>query len=179
MATNWPQQVFVRDTVEGTTTLVSVDNNGVKGSGGNSTVPALSADGRYVAFVSDAPNLVPGDTNVDIDIFLRDTVAGTTTRVSVDSAEAEADDDSFDADISARLVPIVGTNLVPGDTNGVPTRRARPGRTSTATRPSRPLSRPMVATLRSCRRRRTSSPVIPTALPMSSCGTCRPAPRAA
>lgn len=43
-------QVFVRDTVEGTTTLVSVDNNGVKGSGGNSTVPALSADGRYVAF---------------------------------------------------------------------------------------------------------------------------------
>src|SRR5688572_19872790 len=51
---------------------------------GTSREPALSADGRYVAFVSESPNLVPGqqDDNQTGDVFLHDSLLGTTTLVS-------------------------------------------------------------------------------------------------
>jgi Tol biopolymer transport system component len=45
--------------------------------------PAISADGRFVAFASAADDLVAGDTNREIDVFVRDRVAGATERVSV------------------------------------------------------------------------------------------------
>ena len=73
-----------------TTTRVSLSGAGVQGNG-SSDIPSLSADGRYVAFVSRAGNLVAGDTNYMQDVFVRDTVAGTTRRVSVSSAGAQAD----------------------------------------------------------------------------------------
>jgi archaellum component FlaF (FlaF/FlaG flagellin family) len=61
--------VFVRDLRSGTTRLVSVVTNGSQDSGGS---PAISADGRYVAFESIASNLMPGDTNHNADVFVRD-----------------------------------------------------------------------------------------------------------
>jgi Tol biopolymer transport system component len=120
--TNGVSDVFVRDRLTNLTTRISVDSNGVQADGA-STDPAFSADGRYVAFQSAATNLVPGDTNGKIDVFLRDLLLGTTIRLSVDSSGVQSDGDSGRPDISAddRFVAFhsKGTNLVAGDTNGV------------------------------------------------------------
>ena len=62
--------MFVRDRQTGTTQRVSVGSGGVQGNG-DSCDPAISADGRFVAFGSDASNLVPGDTNTRRDVFVR------------------------------------------------------------------------------------------------------------
>jgi Tol biopolymer transport system component len=86
--------VFVRDRATGITELGSVDSLGVQGND-QSFYPSLSSDGRYVAFCSDASNLVPGDTNGATDVFVRDRVAGSTIRVSVDSFGFEATGSSF------------------------------------------------------------------------------------
>lgn len=80
--TNSATDVFVRDLVSGTTTLVSVNTNGVAGNGASRS-PAMTLDGRYVAFVSDATDLVPGDTNKIADVFVRDLQAGMTMLASV------------------------------------------------------------------------------------------------
>ena len=74
--------VYVRDMVNGTTTLVSVSTNGVGGNG-NSRSSVITPDGRYVAFVSEANNLVSNDTNGIPDVFVRDLKTGTTTLVSI------------------------------------------------------------------------------------------------
>jgi hypothetical protein len=68
--TNGKFDAFVRDTAAGKTTRVSVGADGMQGNG-LGVFPALSADGRYVAFYSDASNLVPDDTNNAFDIFVR------------------------------------------------------------------------------------------------------------
>ena len=80
--------------------LVSVSSHGGR-SNGESVESRASADGRFVAFASYASNLVPRDTNGTSDIFVRDRVAGATRRVSVSDAGAQANDFSFDPDISA------------------------------------------------------------------------------
>ncbi|MBW3665608.1 MAG: hypothetical protein KY469_21135 [Actinobacteria bacterium] len=118
--------VFVRDRVAGTTELVSVSNEGVQGNGASIT-PAISADGRFVAFESAATNLVADDTNgtVDVrlgrDIFVHDRHEGTTRRVSVASDGTGSNSWSQFADISADGRYVVfrswGTNLVPQDQN--------------------------------------------------------------
>jgi hypothetical protein len=64
---------------------VSTDANGAQGNG-DSFNPSISADGRYVAFESLASNLVPGDTNGTQDVFVRDLLTGTITRVSTDAS---------------------------------------------------------------------------------------------
>jgi Tol biopolymer transport system component len=119
--TNGVQDIFLRDTQTGTTTRVSVDSSGVQGNGGSAS-PVISADGRYVAFVSDASNLVSGDTNVNADIFLHDTQTGTTIRVSVDSSGAEGNAWSQYPCISAdgRYVAFESwaDNLVSEESNG-------------------------------------------------------------
>ena len=83
--------------------------------------PAVSADGRYVAFVSGAADLVANDTNGNRDVFVRDTVTGSTVRASVDSEGGQQNGYAGSADLSAdgRYVAFtsVATNLVPGDTN--------------------------------------------------------------
>jgi Tol biopolymer transport system component len=119
--TNDDTDVFVRDRHAGTTERVSVGRNGAQGDD-ESYLPSISADGRLVAFVSDAENLVPGDRNDSADVFVHDRRARTTVRVSGGSGRSEADSDSLFAAISAdgRFVAFVSdaSNLVPGDTNG-------------------------------------------------------------
>jgi Tol biopolymer transport system component len=119
--TNRRDDVFVRDRLTGTTELVSVDSAGNQGNR-DSGSPAISADGRFVAFHSVATNLVPGDTGNMTDVFVRDRLTGTTQRVSVDSAGTEGNGASVEPAISGdgRFVAFYSfaTNLVPGDTNG-------------------------------------------------------------
>ncbi|HOW34209.1 MAG TPA: Ser-Thr-rich GPI-anchored membrane family protein [Methanoregulaceae archaeon] len=114
--------VFVRDQVLGTTTLVSVNSSGIQGNNASST-HSLSPDGRYIAFGSDATNLVNGDTNWMNDIFIRDMQTGAITRVSVSTSGMEADGDSDFNAISAGGTCIAfrsfATNLVDDDSNGV------------------------------------------------------------
>ena len=83
--TGWAD-IFVRDRVTHETTRVSVSSAGVAGNVGSSGYVSFSADGRFVAFESDATNLVPGDMNDETDIFVHDRVTRETTRVSVSSA---------------------------------------------------------------------------------------------
>jgi Tol biopolymer transport system component len=84
--TNGATDVFVRDLVLGTTTLVSVNQAGTASGNGTSQHPSISSDGRYVAFDSSAPDLVSGDSNNATDVFVRDLKAGTTSLVSVNMA---------------------------------------------------------------------------------------------
>ena len=81
---NSAPDVFVRDLFAGTTAMISLGAN----TGADS--PSISADGRYIAFQSASSTIVSGDTNLfNYDVFLRDTVAGTTERISVRSDGAE------------------------------------------------------------------------------------------
>lgn len=120
--TNAVQDIFVRDRVLNTTARVNLANDGSQANG-FSTFPIISGDGRFVAFSSDATNLVAGDTNGATDIFVRDLANATTTRVSVDSAGAQGNGASRISTISGdgSLVGFesVATDLVVGDTNGV------------------------------------------------------------
>jgi hypothetical protein len=119
--TNGENDVFVHNLETGETRRVSVSSEGVE-SDGNSTWATISKTGRYVAFRSDATNLVPGDTNGVTDAFVHDLVTGETTRVSITTSGAEPDGASTQAVISpnGRYVAVVSaaTNVVPNDTNG-------------------------------------------------------------
>jgi Tol biopolymer transport system component len=87
--------LFRRDLRSGTTTRVTVDPSGDDAEGtGNLSTPAISADGRYVAFASNAGDLVPGDLNGFHDVFVRDMQLGITTRASVDTTGGDADNAS-------------------------------------------------------------------------------------
>lgn len=118
--TNGTDDVFVHDGVTARTTRVSVASDGAQANS-ESGEPAISADGRYVAFDSAASNLVPGDTNVTFDVFVHELATGTTTRVSVASDGSQADFASQRPAISAdgRDVAFdsLAKNLVAGDTN--------------------------------------------------------------
>ena len=113
--------IFVYDQQTRTTERVSVASDGTEGDR-DSWKPALSADGRYVAFVSKARNLVAGDTNRKADIFVHDRQADTTTRVSVASDRTEGDNASLAPALSADGHDVVfaseATTLVTDDTNG-------------------------------------------------------------
>lgn len=119
--TNATYDVFVHDRYSGTTTRVSVSSSGVQGNNGSHKA-TISADGRYVAFSSDATNLVAGDTNVRKDVFVHDLILHTTQRVSLNSAGVESDGHSYDPAISADGSKIAFTsgasNLSASDSNG-------------------------------------------------------------
>jgi hypothetical protein len=112
--------VYLYDVASGTETLVSRSSTGVIGNN-DSQEAALSADGRFVTFTSYANNLVPGDTNGKVDVFLRDIESGTTTRVSLGPNGAQPNDDALRPSISADSRFIAynsrATNLVAGDSN--------------------------------------------------------------
>lgn len=97
--TNGATDVFVRDVAAGTTERISV---GIAGGDTDldSIQPAISGDGRFVAFTSDATNLVAGDTNSESDVFLRNRVTGTTIRISVSTNDGEANGPSDSASVS-------------------------------------------------------------------------------
>ncbi len=113
--------IFVWNRGTGVTELVSVTPAGQAGNG-SSVSPTLSADGRYVGFISYANDLVTGDTNEAPDIFVRDRLRGVTERieatlgdaVSLFQGVAQMSDDG-------RYVVFhsIASNLVPSDANGV------------------------------------------------------------
>jgi Tol biopolymer transport system component len=113
--------VFVHDRQTGETIMVSVASDGTQAND-QSFAPAISADGRSVAFVSAASNLVAGDTNAFLDVFVHDLQTGETSRVSLASDGTEGNEVSFAPSISAdgRIVAFVSdaNNFVPRDTNG-------------------------------------------------------------
>jgi Tol biopolymer transport system component len=122
--TNAAFDVFVRDRLRDTTERVSVGPLGVEGDGnsGLSTFRAvdISADGRYVAFVSTASNFAPlVDTNRNEDVFVHDRRAGTTELISVglDGTAQSGSAPSISAD--GRLVSFTsfGDQVVTGDEN--------------------------------------------------------------
>jgi Tol biopolymer transport system component len=90
------QALYLRDQLAGTNLLVSADTNGYAATGGWSTEPAISADGRFVAFTSGATNLAPGDTtsmpSPRSNVFVRDMQMGTNYLVSVNVTGTGAGD---------------------------------------------------------------------------------------
>jgi hypothetical protein len=120
---NGATDVFLRDKQLNTTALVSVATGGVQGNQGSINA-VVSSDGRYVAFESDATNLVAGDTNTATDVFVRDRTANTTVRASVASGNVQGNAASSNCAISGdgRFIAFesLATNLVALDTNGFP-----------------------------------------------------------
>jgi len=122
---NLESDVFRKDLLNGEIERVSVTRNGVEAAGGSDRA-AISADGRHVAFVSDASNLVPGDINTRQDIFVKDMKSGVIRRASTNSAGQA---DSVYSGISSRYPSLSddgryvvfssgSSDLVNDDTNG-------------------------------------------------------------
>lgn len=116
--------VFVHDRKKKETVRVSIASDGVQGLG-VSGWPSVSSSGRYIAFDSTAPNIVPGDTNGTSDIFVHDRLNGSTARVSVSSTGEEG---SSSTPFGSRMPSISASgrhvafdshfdNLVEDDTN--------------------------------------------------------------
>ncbi len=121
---NGVADIFVHDRQTGTTERVSVGSGGAQANS-DSDHAAMSADGRYIAFVSNASNLVAGDTNGAPDIFVRDRQAGTTERANVNSSGGQTTvgyligNPSISADGRFVAFSSDADNLVPKDTNGL------------------------------------------------------------
>lgn len=120
--TNGTSDVFLHDMLTVQTTRISVSSTGIEGNGRSETSfrMAISADGQYVVFGSEADNLVIGDTNGLYDVFMHNIITGETARISVSSNGAEGD--GYDPSISSDGRYVVFTsdvdNLISGDTNG-------------------------------------------------------------
>ncbi|MCW2635091.1 MAG: domain protein beta Propeller [Blastococcus sp.] len=127
---NGVADVFVRDLTTGAVDRVNIADGGAQANAEThnhpNSAPSVSDDGRYVAFTSEASNLVPDDTNGGTDVFVRDRISGTTTRVSRPDSGSEfatnrstyapviSGDGSSVAFVSDRF------DLVAGDTNNQP-----------------------------------------------------------
>lgn len=122
--TNRMYDIFVHDTVTGSTQRASVSSDGIQGNY-KSYYPSISRDGRFVAFISDSTNLVPGEVvdNPLGDVFVHDMLTGNTAQVNVasDGTKANLGRTSSLPSLSddGRFVVFdsESTNLVPGDTN--------------------------------------------------------------
>jgi hypothetical protein len=112
--------IFVRDIGASQTLVVSINSQGQQ-TNGNSFNPAISGDGRWVAFESDSFTLASGISNGNVDIFLHDRLLGVTTRVSVSSSGQQSNGDSINPSVSDNGQYIVfesaASNLVEDDTN--------------------------------------------------------------
>ena len=138
--TNGFGDIFVRDRQLGTTERVNLTSGGAQIFGNSSNV-AISDDGRFVAYNSDAPGVCPGDTNGLYDIMVRDRQLGATECESLStSGSTTGDDFSVKPSISGdgRYVAFqsAATNLVAGDTNGVADVFVRDRQTGTTERVS-------------------------------------------
>ena len=110
--TNGVRDIFVYDRQTKNTARVDLTNNGIQ-SNGDSQSPSISDNGKYVAFESDADNLVSGTTNAEFDVFLRDLDAGTTEKIEADSFPV------LSGDAKHILFNSSLDTLVPNDTNDV------------------------------------------------------------
>jgi Tol biopolymer transport system component len=113
--------IFVHDRQTAQTTRVSVSSTGVQGNGVVGLL-SISSDGRYVAFGSEADNLVVGDSNGSSDIFVHDRLTGQTERVSVSSTGVQGNWYSVNTppiSSNGRYVAFASgaNNLVDGDNN--------------------------------------------------------------
>ncbi|MFI0261734.1 TolB family protein [Streptomyces sp. NPDC017056] len=119
--TNGTYDLFARDLEQGTTRLLSRAHDGAQGNGWSSE-GRLSADNRRLFFTSAAANLVPGDTNGQVDGFVRDLRSGRVERVNVgvDGAQSASWTNIAVPDATGRLAAFDSRDdgLVPGDTNG-------------------------------------------------------------
>lgn len=120
--TNGVYDVFVHDRQTGVTSRISVSSGGAQASG-SSSVPSISANGRFVAFHSNANNLVAGDSNGVTDVFVHDLMTGQTELVSKNAGGTGGNGTSYFSSISAdgRYVAFESdaTDLVVGDSNGL------------------------------------------------------------
>ena len=120
--TNNAWDVFVKDLQTGTIIRASTTENGTQANreSGN---PSISTDGRYVVFTSGASNLVPEDTNITSDVFLKDLQTGAVFRANTAANGSQAysympnNRPSVSADGRYVAFESMATNLVPGDTN--------------------------------------------------------------
>lgn len=119
--TNQTRDLFLKDLASGETRRVSVGAGGEEARG-QSGGGSLSADGRWLLFDSNAPNLVAGDTNGAYDVFLKDLLTGAIRRLSVAADGTQGNGHSlrarFTSDERAVLFESLASNLVPGDSNG-------------------------------------------------------------
>jgi Tol biopolymer transport system component len=116
---NLAQDIFLKDAVTGGIRRVSVDSGGGEANG-PSYDPAISPDGHFVVYSSDATDLVPGDVNGFRDVFLYDTVTGSTSISSVGFG-GQGNGDSNHPKVSTDPVVAfdsVAFNLIPADANG-------------------------------------------------------------
>lgn len=120
--TNQVADIFIYDLQTGTIERISKSSSGEQANA-DSVRPAISANGRVIAFESLASNLVPGDTNRRSDIFVYDRLMGSIERVSVNLLGDEGNHTSLQPSISGdgRMVAFLSLadNLFPGDGNGV------------------------------------------------------------
>lgn len=119
--TNGSHDIFVRDMLEGTISRVNVSTSGVQANSGCSE-PSIASNGRYVVFSSYSSNLVGDDTNTRADVFVRDMLTNTTSRISLSPTGVQGNNDSYSPSISADGRHIVfssyANNLVDDDING-------------------------------------------------------------
>lgn len=119
--TNNVTDVFVRDRTTGMTERLSISTGGTQANGA-SYQASISADGRFIAFTSQANNLVQGDTNASTDVFVRDRLIHSTSRASVSTAGTQGNSLSDFSQISANGRFVVfesfANNLIASDTNG-------------------------------------------------------------
>jgi len=118
--TNTFNDIFIYNISSGTTKRVSVTSTGGE-TNSNSFNPAISSDGRFVVFTSDANNFVANDTNGCLDIFVKDLKLNLITRISVSDGGEEGNGDSVQPSISGDGTCIAFTsyadNLSPNDGN--------------------------------------------------------------
>lgn len=115
------QHVFFLDRTTGGTEMIDVASDGGHPGSHHGQPAGVSADGRYVAFTSPSPRIVPEDTNNTLDVFVRDRVSGTTERVSVPAAGGYGNRETTGTDMTpdGRYVVMQSeaSNLVAGDDN--------------------------------------------------------------
>jgi Tol biopolymer transport system component len=130
------RQIFLRDTCRGTTNSCRPSTMHISAAADDSagdaegSAPAISAEGRYVAFVSAASHLVPDDANQCVDAFVHDTCLGLASTACIKATwrlsrgrlgdEADADTLALALTPDGRVLAFTSTasNLVPGDSNG-------------------------------------------------------------
>ncbi len=120
--TNGKFDIFLHDRLTKRISRISVATDGTQAND-DSNAPSISADGRYIAFVSEASNLVEGDTNLVNDAFVHDRVTQEATRVSVAADGSQGNSSTYFVTISADGAYVTfqssAHNLVENDTNNV------------------------------------------------------------